>query len=149
VLINRLSYGVGTRLITSEGAPALDGVFKLVAIKQNNIWEPAIKISEIRKNTQPGHKKIWRLYDQTQKAIADVLSMEDEDLTKMDEISLHHPIDPIKHRILNRSEISHIETLHETIWIRASWSINFRPLRKSARRAMRISNVSIQVCAVS
>jgi len=31
-LINRLVYGVGTGLITSEGASALDGVYKLVAI---------------------------------------------------------------------------------------------------------------------
>ncbi len=31
-LIKRLVYGVGTRLITSRGAAALDGVYKLVAL---------------------------------------------------------------------------------------------------------------------
>jgi nicotinate phosphoribosyltransferase len=115
-LIKRLAYGVGTRLITSEGDPALDGVFKLVAIQQHNEWIPAIKISENPEKTlNPGYKKVWRLYDQSQKAIADVLSLEDEDLCSGDAIQLHHPTDQTKHRILNCGEISKVETLHETI----------------------------------
>jgi nicotinate phosphoribosyltransferase len=32
-LINRLAYGIGTRLITSSGASALDGVYKLVTVR--------------------------------------------------------------------------------------------------------------------
>ena len=35
-LVKRLTYGVGTRMITSSIDPALDGVFKLVAIKEND-----------------------------------------------------------------------------------------------------------------
>lgn len=115
-LIRRLAYGVGTRLITSEGDPALDGVFKLVAMQQNNEWVPAIKISENPEKTlNPGYKKVWRVYDQSQKAIADVLSMEDEDLCQLEAISLHHPTDQTKHRLLNCAEISKVESLHETI----------------------------------
>lgn len=116
VLIKRLAYGVGTRLITSEGDPALDGVFKLVAVKPGAEWVPAIKISENPEKTlNPGHKKVWRLYDQSQKAIADVLSQEDEDLCHLDAIHLHHPTDQTKHRMLNCGEVSRVETLHETI----------------------------------
>ena len=115
-LIKRLAYGVGTRLITSEGDPALDGVFKLVAVKQNSQWTPAIKISENPEKTlNPGYKKVWRLYDQPNKAVADVLSMENEDLCKMNVIHLHHPTDQTKHRSLRCEDISHVETLHETI----------------------------------
>ncbi len=115
-LIKRLAYGVGTRLITSEGDPALDGVYKLVAVKQKDDWVPAIKISENPEKTlNPGHKKVWRVYDQTQKAIADVLSLDDEDLCHTDAINLRHPTDQTKHRELLRSEISRVETLHETI----------------------------------
>ena len=115
-LIKRLAYGVGTRLITSEGDPALDGVYKLVAVKQKDDWVPAIKISENPEKTlNPGHKKVWRVYDQTQKAIADVLSLDDEDLCHMDSINLRHPTDQTKHRELLHSEISRVEILHETI----------------------------------
>jgi nicotinate phosphoribosyltransferase len=45
-LINRLAYGVGTRMITSAGDPALDGVYKLVSINDGKTWHPAMKISE-------------------------------------------------------------------------------------------------------
>src|SRR6185295_10748924 len=56
-LIGRLVYGVGTRLTTSWGQPALDGVYKLVSICDNGQWKPAIKISETpAKTLNPGHK---------------------------------------------------------------------------------------------
>ncbi len=43
----RLVYGVGTRLITSHGSGALNGVYKLVGIEDDDgEWTPAIKISE-------------------------------------------------------------------------------------------------------
>ena len=45
-LINRLVFGVGTRLITSWGDPALGGVFKLVAVRDGDRWASAIKLSE-------------------------------------------------------------------------------------------------------
>jgi nicotinate phosphoribosyltransferase len=111
-LIKRLAYGVGTRMITSSVDPALDGVFKLVAIKENGDWAPAIKISENPEKTlNPGHKHIWRLYDDRQKAIADVMSTDDEDLCALDEIHLQHPTDQNKHRILLCKDLSRIEPL--------------------------------------
>jgi len=111
-LIKRLAYGVGTRMITSSIDPALDGVYKLVAIKNNGNWTPAIKISENPEKTlNPGHKLTWRLYDMRQKAIADVLSCDDEDLCQMETIQLHHPTDHTKKRSLACSELSHIEPL--------------------------------------
>jgi len=115
-LIQRLAYGVGTRLITSEGDPALDGVFKLVAIRPQAKWIPAIKISENPEKTlNPGNKQVWRLYDNAHKAIADVMSLEHEDLCGLSAIHLHHPTDETKHRLLDCSEISEVEKLHETI----------------------------------
>jgi nicotinate phosphoribosyltransferase len=111
-LIRRLTYGVGTRLITSRGQGALDGVYKLVAIADEGNWTPAIKISETAAKTlNPGDKQVWRLYDQRGYATADLLSLDDEDPHAMDEILLHHPSDHTKYRTLQRDEISEVEPL--------------------------------------
>jgi len=112
-LLKRLAYGVGTRMITSHGASALDGVYKLVAVrgKQNN-WFPTMKISETPdKVLNPGRKEVWRLYDKSDKAVADLISLEGENFVDMDEIELHHPSDQTKMRILNKSQINKIEPL--------------------------------------
>jgi nicotinate phosphoribosyltransferase len=111
-LINRLVYGVGTQLITSEGAAALDGVYKLVAVFDHGEWVPAIKVSETpAKAVNPGHKHIWRLYDRRSKATADLMGLDDEDPRGSDPISLHHPTEYTKYRTLNQNEITEIEPL--------------------------------------
>ena len=50
------SWGVGTHLITASDHPALGGVYKLVAVRQNGgAWEPRIKLSSNpAKMTDPG-----------------------------------------------------------------------------------------------
>jgi nicotinate phosphoribosyltransferase len=111
-LIGRLVYGVGTRLITSWGEPALGGVYKLVAVRDGGKWLPAIKISESPDKTpNPGHKRVWRVYDQRSKATADLLSLDDEDPREMEQIVLRHPVDHTKHRVLNHDDIAEIEPL--------------------------------------
>jgi nicotinate phosphoribosyltransferase len=111
-LIRRLAFGVGTSLITSEGASALDGVYKLVAMCDDGQWQPAIKISESPDKTpNPGHKHVWRLYDQRDNAIADLLSLDDEDPRTMDALKLHHPAHQHKYRTLQRDQLSEIEPL--------------------------------------
>ena len=115
-LIHRLAYGVGTRMITSSGDPALDGVYKLVSIKNKDSWKPAIKISDSPvKTLNPGKKRVWRLYDLREKAIADLIALDEEDPRQDDAISLHHPFDHTKSRILYRSQLSRIEPLLEDI----------------------------------
>ncbi len=111
-LVSRLAYGVGTRLITSEGAAALDGVYKLVAVREQAEWLPALKVSETpAKTLNPGHKHVWRVYDRRGKATADLLSLDDEDARQMDHIFLHHPTEHTKYRTLEQDEISEIEPL--------------------------------------
>ncbi len=115
-LIQRLVYGVGTRLITSWGEPALGGVYKLVAVYHQNQWLPAIKISESPSKTpNPGNKRVYRIYDRRGNATADVLSLHNEDLPAMDKLSLHHPTDHTKYRTLKQDEISKIEPLQVDI----------------------------------
>ncbi|MBN1995148.1 MAG: nicotinate phosphoribosyltransferase [Anaerolineae bacterium] len=116
-LRRRLVYGVGTRLITSHGAPALGGVYKLVAVCDQANWIPAIKISENpAKTPNPGHKHAWRLYDQRGHATADLLSLDDEDPRQMETILLQHGSDHTKHRQPTQTEITKIEPLLVDVW---------------------------------
>ena len=111
-LIGRLVYGVGTRLATSQGDAALDGVYKLVALEKQGEWRPSLKLSDSpAKTLNPGRKRAWRLYDQRAKAIADVLALAGEDLNAPGPISLHHPADPLQHRLLERASLSAVEPL--------------------------------------
>ncbi len=111
-LIRRLAFGAGTRLITSWGEPALGGVYKLVAVCDQDRWVPAIKISDSADKTpNPGHKRVWRIYDRRGNATADLLSTEHEDPRQMDRVTLRHPTDHTKYRVLDRQEISEIEPL--------------------------------------
>ncbi len=73
-------YGVGERLITAKSSAVLDGVYKLVAVEDNDEIVPKIKISEnVQKITNPHFKKVYRLYDNENfKAVADYLCVYDE-----------------------------------------------------------------------
>jgi nicotinate phosphoribosyltransferase len=111
-LIARLVYGVGTGLITSKGDSSLDGVYKLVAVQGSDEWIPAIKISEtLAKTPNPGHKRVWRVYDRREKATADLMSLDDEDPREMQPLVLRHPTDYSKFRTLESGSISRIEPL--------------------------------------
>ena len=73
-------FGVGERLITSYSSPVFGGVYKLVAMENKGEIIPKIKVSEnVGKITTPCFKKVYRLFDKdTNKAIADVLTLNDE-----------------------------------------------------------------------
>ena len=119
-LIRRLVFGVGTRLITSGGDGALDGVYKLVAVQGGgsattvgaNGWLPAIKLSETpAKVPNPGDKLVWRVYDVYGRAVADLLSLSDEQPADQDPLIFRHPTDHTAHRALPQAQISKIEPL--------------------------------------
>ena len=74
-------FGVGERLITARSEPIFGGVYKLMAV-ENEQGEiiPKIKVSEnVEKITVPHFKKVWRFYgNDTGKAIADYMTVYDE-----------------------------------------------------------------------
>lgn len=84
---------VGERLITSADAPVFSGVYKLAAVEKNGEIKNCIKLSEnVSKITTPCPKLLWRLFDmETGKAIADLLTLEDEDISEMTEYELFDP----------------------------------------------------------
>ena len=74
------AFGVGENLITSKSNPVFGGVYKLVAIEENNKFIPRIKISNtLEKITNPGFKDVYRIYKDG-KAIADLLTLKDEEI---------------------------------------------------------------------
>lgn len=86
-------WGVGTRMITSMGNPALGGVYKLAAEEVNGTFIPRIKISENpAKVTNPGLKRLYRFYDQRSgKALADLIALEDEDFSSGEPVEIFDP----------------------------------------------------------
>ena len=72
-------FGVGERLITSKSDPVFGAVYKIAGVEKNGVWEPRIKISEsVEKITNPGFKKVYRVYNDKGRAIADLLTLLEE-----------------------------------------------------------------------
>lgn len=86
-------FGVGERLITSRSEPVFGGVYKLAAVEENGAIIPKIKLSEnVGKITNPGFKQAWRLFDkESGKAIADVLTANDETIDESKPYELFDP----------------------------------------------------------
>ncbi len=91
-------WGVGTKLITSDGCPALGGVYKLAAEISDGIMIPKIKVSDnVGKITNPGYKKTVRIYDKTtNKAIADLIMLDEETIDESQPLTIFHPVDTWK-----------------------------------------------------
>lgn len=71
--------GVGERLITSRAEPVFGAVYKLCAKEENGRFIPKIKISENEeKITNPGLKKLYRIYDEDNMTVADLIALDDE-----------------------------------------------------------------------
>ena len=98
------SWGVGTNMITSKDCPAFGGVYKLSAVYESDkkAFKAKIKLSEnAEKNTNPGNKKIYRIYDKdTKKIIADLICLEEETLNTSEELLLFDPLDTWKKTLL-------------------------------------------------
>lgn len=94
-------WGVGTRLITSESNPALGGVYKMSGEIVNGKLIPKIKISDNpEKVTNPGYKKVFRLYDKDGMAIADLISLEHEAIDCSKPLRIFDPIQTYKRMTL-------------------------------------------------
>lgn len=86
-------WGVGTKLITSEGMPSLGGVYKMAAIYDESGREiPKIKISDnSAKITNPCYKSLYRIYDKSGKAQADLITLREEKIDESKPLTIFHP----------------------------------------------------------
>lgn len=84
-------WGVGTNLITSSDCPSFGGIYKLAAeIGAEGEQIPKIKISENpEKVTNPGIKKVIRVYDKaTNKVQADIIALDEEQFDESKDLLL-------------------------------------------------------------
>ncbi|MCI8398984.1 MAG: nicotinate phosphoribosyltransferase [Oscillibacter sp.] len=87
-------FGVGERMITASSQPVFGGVYKLVAVEdQNGKIVPKIKVSEnVSKITNPHFKKVYRIFDKaTGKAEADYITVWDEAIDASRPLELFDP----------------------------------------------------------
>lgn len=88
-------WGVGTHLITSGDCPAFGGVYKLAAeADETGEFVPKIKLSEnADKVTNPGIKKVFRLYDKaTNKIKADLIALDHETIDETKPLTIFDPL---------------------------------------------------------
>ena len=101
------AFGVGERMITAKSEPVFGGVYKLVAVEDDDgEIIPKIKISEnVGKITTPHFKKLYRFYGRdTGKAIADYLCVYDETVDDSRNLEIFDPEATWK-----RKEVYHFE----------------------------------------
>lgn len=105
------SFGVGERLITAKSEPVFGGVYKLVAVEKEASIIPKIKISETQeKITNPGFKKIYRIYDKnSDKAIADLITLADEVIDDSKPLVIFDPIYTWKRKKLKNFYVKELQ----------------------------------------
>lgn len=87
-------FGVGERLITARSESVFGGVYKLVAVEdQEGNIQPKIKVSEnVEKITIPHFKKVYRFFgNDTGKAIADYITLHDETVDDSHDLEIFDP----------------------------------------------------------
>lgn len=86
------SWGVGTKLITSAESPSLGGVYKLAGSYEGDTLIPKIKVSEDpEKINNPGYKKVVRIYNEENKAEADLIMLNNETIDTSKPLEIFHP----------------------------------------------------------
>ena len=94
-------WGVGTKLVTGDNQPALDGVYKLSAIRdRGGDWNYKLKLSEqIVKVSNPGILQVRRFYAK-QEYIADAIY--DINLEPKDDVVIIDPLDSTRQKLLKK-----------------------------------------------
>ena len=89
------SIGAGDNIAAPK--ERVGGVYKLVAVEENNEAKPRIKVSnDSIKTINPGNKKVYRFYDKdTGYALGDVITLYEEEISK-DHYTLVHPVETWK-----------------------------------------------------
>lgn len=99
-------FGVGERLITAKSDPVFGAVYKIVAKEYKNDIIPIIKISDnVIKITNPHYKKVYRVMDESNRAIADYLTVHDEVIDINEPLLLFDPAHPWKEKLVTNYSV--------------------------------------------
>ncbi|VAX19499.1 Nicotinate phosphoribosyltransferase [hydrothermal vent metagenome] len=87
-------YGVGTRLISAFGEPALSGVYKMAACEDGDgEWKMKLKKSEgLTKATLPGFKQVWRMFNEDDEMMADLIELDGKEPDFSRGVTGTHPV---------------------------------------------------------
>ena len=86
------SWGIGTHLVTGGTQASLNGVYKLSAQEEDGTLAPKMKISNsYEKTTNPGRKQVYRFFDKAGNALADLIALDDEQITEGKAYTFYHP----------------------------------------------------------
>lgn len=109
------SWGVGTKLITSAESPSLGGVYKLAGSYDGDTLVPKIKVSEEpEKINNPGFKKVVRIYNEDNKAEADLIMLHDEKIDTSKPLTIFDPTYTWKNKTFHKYTIKELQkTLFE------------------------------------
>lgn len=88
------SWGVGTHLVTGGSQASMNGVYKLSAkMGDEDRLIPTMKVSNTyEKTTNPGSKQVYRFYDASGSAIADLIALDAELIRPDRGFTFFHPM---------------------------------------------------------
>lgn len=143
-VIDRLSFGVGTDLVTGGDQSALGGVYKLVAVERDDSWEPRIKLSaQPEKMTNPGLKKVVRLL-RNGFLVADLICLPDEEIAPGQKVLGINPKNPLQQKVYDDFDVVetlHIPIIHEGELVYQPPSLNeVKTYAKSRLRSIRLES---------
>ena len=131
------SFGVGERLITAKSDPVFGAVYKLVAVEENGIFQPRIKMSEnVEKLTNPGLKDLYRIYDRHGKAVADMIAVQGEQVDLMQPFRYVDPRKPWKNRFFEGGSAVNLRRLYVRDGERVEELPTLEEIREYVRRQL-------------
>lgn len=106
------SFGIGTHLVTGGNQSSLNGVYKLSAREDNGTLVPTIKLSNsFEKTTNPGIKQVYRFYDEHDNALADLITLIDENVEIGKNHHFYHPVSFGDFFIMKKTAYSYVKPL--------------------------------------
>lgn len=106
------AFGVGERLITAKSDPVFGAVYKISAVENDGSYEPRIKVSEtVEKITNPGFKRVYRIYGEEGYAVADLITSFEEEVNMDEPYRYVDPEKPWKNRFFENCTCKELQQL--------------------------------------